>query len=473
MIAARGAEHLDPQVLADFFVRTRWFGGKGRPFAVTGVRRIGEVPGGSAEGPRVLLHLVQVDYHDAEAGTEVYQVPLAMYAEAQPRLDHAALGRWEEPGLGWVHAYDALHDKDAMAAWLRVFAAVQGESWTDPDTALTFHRMPGRPLDPAAPASLFTGEQSNSTVLYGEEAVMKVFRKVTAGENPDITVHEALTRAGEQHVAALDGWLEWRTGDADVYHLAMLQQYLRTATDGWDLALASVRNLFAEADLHAREVGGDFAAEAARLGEALRAVHAALAEQFGAGALVPAPGLAAAMRDRLDAAVPAVPGLAEHAGALRRLYDRVEALGEVPVQRIHGDLHLGQTMRTSLGWKIVDFEGEPVKPLAERSRPDSRWRDVAGMLRSLDYAPRTVARVAVEEDPEAAAQLAYRAEEWAQRNQNHFLAAYADGAPTEEEQVLLSAYVADKAVYETVYETRNRPGWVPIPLQAIARIGAA
>jgi maltokinase len=179
------------------------------------------------------------------------------------------------------------------------------------------------------------------------------------------------------------------------------------------------------------------------------------------------------MDGRLDAALPIVPELTGHTGALRVAYDRLRGLDSVAVQQIHGDLHLGQTLRTSLGWKIVDFEGEPAKPLAERLLPDSPWRDVAGMLRSFDYVPHVVERSFAEDHPEGAEQRAYRAEEWAHRNRNHFLEAYAGGALTTEQRILLDAYVADKAVYETVYETRNRPTWVAIPLEAVARIGAA
>ena len=104
------------------------------------------------------------------------------------------------------------------------------------------------------------------------------------------------------------------------------------------------------------------------------------------------------------------------------------------VQQIHGDLHLGQTLRTSLGWKIVDFEGEPAKPLSERLRPDSPWRDVAGMLRSFDYVPHVVERQFAEDHPEGVDQRAYRAEEWAHRNRNHFLTAYAGGELTVAQQ---------------------------------------
>lgn len=256
----------------------------------------------------------------------------------------------------------------------------------------------------------------------------------------------------------------------------MLQQFLRTATDGWDLALASVRNLFAEADLHADEVGGDFAGEAARLGVALAETHASLAEHFPveertAGEVR---ALADAMRQRLDEALGVVPELAQYTSDLRRTYDALAALEGVRVQRVHGDLHLGQTLRTVRGWKIVDFEGEPAKPLADRMLPDSPWRDVAGMLRSFDYAPRVVQRTwAGDGEDDGGEQRAYRAAEWSERNRSAFLAAYAGREPTDDEQTMLAAYVADKAVYEAVYEARNRPTWVAIPLEALARIGVS
>ncbi len=188
---------------------------------------------------------------------------------------------------------------------------------------------------------------------------------------------------------------------------------------------------------------------------------------------MPAREIAERMGDRLPPAVAAAPTLAPHREALERLFDRVAALGEVTVHRVHGDLHLGQTLRTSLGWKIVDFEGEPAKPLAERLLPDCPWRDVAGMLRSFDYAPRVVERTWAEDDPDGAEARAAKAQEWANRAKNHFLVAYAGGDITPEQRTLVEAYVADKAVYETVYETRNRPTWVEIPLQAVAEIGAA
>ena len=170
----------------------------------------------------------------------------------------------------------------------------------------------------------------------------------------------------------------------------MLQEFLRTASDGWELALTSARNLFAEADLHADEVGGDFAGEAHRLGIAVSEVHDLLRQEFGTQPY-DAAATAAAMRQRLAAAEGVVPALADHRSSLEAVFSRVSNATD-DAQRVHGDLHLGQTLRTSLGWKLVDFEGEPAKPLAERRLPDSAWRDVAGMLRSFDYAAQSVVK---------------------------------------------------------------------------------
>ena len=461
--------HLDVKAFSDYLDRTRWFGGKGRPYAVTDVRTVGELGDGP---PVVVIHLVELTYSDAQGGTELYQVPLALYQDPVHRLDHAFVGWWEDPQRGWVHAYDALHDREAMALWQRAFdAASRGHSEVG---GLRFHRLPGHELDLEAHSTLFSGEQSNSSVAFGEDALMKVFRKVTPGINPDIAVHEVLTKAGSDHVAKLYGWLEADDAGAPL-QLAMLQQFLRTASDGWDLALASVRSLFADPDVHAHDSGGDFAGESTRLGEALRAVHEALREHFPSQTrpASAAAELAATMTGRLEAALGVVPELAEHAATLRSTFAAVSKLDGLDVQQIHGDLHLGQTLRTSHGWKIVDFEGEPAKALAERQLPDSTWRDVAGMLRSFDYAARVVQRSLSISNDDDAERIDSRALEWSQRNKNHFLFAYAGGQLTPAEQVLLNAYTADKAVYETVYETRNRPSWVTIPLQAVARIGAA
>ena len=458
-----------PEPLATFLTRSRWFGGKGRDFTIPEVRRVAEVPGGNEDGPRAAIDLVVVDYGGGDS--DLYQLPLAFYRDFQDRLDHAFIGHWDDPDFGPSYVFDAVHDRESMSLWLHAFDA--GEEAADADTPLTFHRLPVHDLDLEAHSTLFSGEQSNSSVAFGEDSLMKLFRRVTPGVNPDIQIHDVLTRAGSDHVAELYGWLDTHDEETDsVVQLAMLQQFLRTASDGFELAKASVRNLYAEGDLHADEVGGDFAGESSRLGTALAETHATLAKYFPTERLSAEQvgDLAQAMRDRLEAATDVVPELAKNADHVRATFDALSGLDDVEVQRIHGDLHLGQTLRTVKGWKLVDFEGEPAKPLADRLQPDSVWRDVAGMLRSFDYAPHVVERAAVEGDEQGVAQRAYRGSEWSERNRTAFVRAYAGRDLTAEEQTLLAAYEADKAVYEAVYEARNRPTWLAIPLAAIERL---
>ena len=440
-------------MIEQLLTHSRWFGGKGRTFEVTGTTEAGTL-GTGGPGPEVVVLLVEVTY--AEGDVEIYQVPLALYDEQQDRIEHAHVGSWP-PGSG-RHAYDAVQDRDAMAVYLTAFG-------TPPDGPIRFVRLEGHDLDLEATARPFSGEQSNSSVFFGEDSVLKLFRKVTPGENPDVSTHRALTEAGSPYVAALYGWIEHED-----LQLGMLQQFLRTASDGWGQALASVRDLFAEADLHAEEVGGDFAGEAARLGEALAEVHAQLRDAFPTSTMS-ASVLAEVMTQRLDAAVGVVPELAEHAEGARDVFAAVAGLGEIPVQRVHADLHLGQTLRTVAGWKFVDFEGEPAKTLAERLLPDSPWRDVAGMTRSFDYAPHAVAASLPEDDPDVLHQRAIRAGEWARRNRKAFLASYCgEGGLGPADRTLLTAYVVDKAVYECLYEARNRPNWLSIPLEGVARL---
>jgi len=462
------------QALTDFIGQSRWFGGKGRPFEVTDLTMIDL----RDDGPRVTIALAKIAY--ADGGTDLYQIPLSAYDEPQDRLQHALVTVLDDR-----HVYDALHDRAATQLWLEAFDRAAGPGdlaeGATPDLRLRFHRAAKHDLDLSTHSTLFSGEQSNSSVAFGDDALMKVFRRVTPGVNPDIEIHEALTRAGTHAVAELYGWLELAdpgpaNSTGEPLQLAMLQQFLRTASDGWDLARASARNLFAEADLHADEVGGDFAGEAHRLGVAVSEVHELVREQFGTHPY-DAAGTGESMRQRLAAASDVVPELAAHRTALEQVFSRVndDAGG---AQRVHGDLHLGQTLRTSLGWKLVDFEGEPAKPLAERREPDSPWRDVAGMLRSFDYAAQSVVKDFRSSD-EAESQIAYRANEWLERNRGAFLQGYVErrvergeGPLTSEEQAMIDAYEADKAVYEVIYEARNRPSWVDIPMHAIDRIGA-
>ncbi|MEV7632644.1 phosphotransferase [Microbacterium sp. NPDC089318] len=472
---------IDHALLEGYLVRTRWFGGKGRPFHVTGVRELADLPG-DGHGPDVGVYLVTVKYRDAEGGTELYQVPLARYEEIEDRHGHAYVGPVQIDAHE-RHLYDAVHDRDAMALWLNGFIAAEASGEADAG-GLRFRRVPASPaLDPDLRSSPLTGEQSNSSLRFDDTAIMKLFRKVSPGVNPDIEIHDVLTSARSEHIAELYGWIETEV-DGEVLQLAMLQELLSTAADGFELATGSVRAALVDPELTVLESGGDFGGEAARLGEALAEVHAALRERFPSerrGHEATAQ-LARAMAERLDRALPVVPEIEPYAARLRALYDAVEQLDGLDVQRVHGDLHLGQTLRTSHGWRIVDFEGEPGRPFAERAMPDSPWRDVAGMLRSFSYAPGVVEMALVgrpgEDDQHEL--RGERAREWSAIAREHFLHAYAaaldPGSPdagvelSPPMRTLLDAYEADKAVYEAIYEKRNRPSWVAIPLVALERI---
>ena len=456
-------------LLAHWLPNQRWFAGKGRPFTVEAVTALGVL----TEHPwRSDVWLVRVGYSDGTGGSETYQVPLVRRPEPADQVSHVLVGETDDPdydGRSWW--YDALHDKEVTGAWL---AGIAGQHQ---DGMLEFVPGPAAedlPLD--ASSLVITGEQSNTSLVFDDVAILKVFRRVYPGRNPDIEVHQALGKladGGARHVAKLLGHVSARwTGDGGEQwlDLAMLQEFFKTASDGWELAKISIRDLYAEADLHASEVGGDFAGEAFRLGQATAEVHADLAQALPTGHLdgPELTELAAQMAHRLDAALPQVPQLADYETGLRAAF---AALGGhqagVPVQRVHGDYHLGQVLRTSHRWVVLDFEGEPLKPLSERTGLDSPVRDLAGMLRSFDYAAKQLLA-----DHPLHPQLTYRADEWFQRNRDAFLDGYvgSGGRDPREDEVLLRAYEADKAVYEAVYEARNRPSWLPIPLASLARL---
>jgi maltokinase len=444
-----------PDLLAGWLPEQRWFGGKGR--AITAVEiEASAVLHEAAEDDVVVRHLLlRVDAGDS---SERYQLLVgSRTGETPQRLQHAVIGEADGATI-----YEAVHDTDATAALLAMLVAGE-QHGTVRFTSVSDD------LDPTLPSRVMGAEQSNTSLVYGEDYILKVFRRLQPGLNPDLEVTRALADAGSLNVAPPLGWIEGEVG-GELTTLAMMQCFLRNASEGWAMATASVRDLFAEGDLHADEVGGDFAGEAERLGAATADVHALMARTLPARTAGPDDSRATAqqLNERLDAAVAVVPELAPHAEAIRAVYEQIGALTDpVPIQRVHGDLHLGQVLRTQDGWVLLDFEGEPARSLAERTALMSPLRDVAGMLRSFDYA----ARHLLAERP-GEQHLAYRATEWADRNRTAFCDGYAKAAGSDprEASVLLRAFELDKAVYEVVYEARNRPSWLPIPLGSIERL---
>jgi maltokinase len=325
-----------------------------------------------------------------------------------------------------------------------------------------------------------TGEQSNTSLVFGDQYIAKVFRRPAPGRSPELELGLALAVAESPHIAPPIGWAEFVAPQVEEpITLLTLQPFLPSATDGWTLALTSVRDLFAaEPDVSAARAGADFAPEAHRLGMATARVHRALAATLPTGWLEPEQlaELAAGMRRQLEATARQVPQLTPYVPGLAEALDRLAALGgPLPVQRVHGDFHLGQAMRTTSGWILLDFEGEPARSLAERRAPASPLKDIAGMLRSFDYAAHhllgTLAPPA-DEPPGITELMTVRAAEWAARNRDAFCRGYAEvlGYDPRAEAAVLRAFEIDKAVYEVGYEAANRPSWLPIPLNACARL---
>ncbi|HEY8480596.1 MAG TPA: phosphotransferase [Spirillospora sp.] len=496
------------RLLAGWLPRQRWFGGKDAPIDDLSVGTATELRSGDPALHHLVLGVRQ------NGTTDHYQILLGVRRDLPERLLPALIGRLA-PGEGALadgtagHVYDAVHDPELTGLLLTSMAE---NAEVGP---LRFRRAPGTGIRTGLEGVPIGAEQTNTSLIFGDRYLCKLFRRLSPGVNPDLEINLALSRVGCLHVPAVHGWIELApggagdlVGDGALDHagkggadtesagtedageepltLALLSQFLRSATDGWQLALTSVRDWFAQpappgtgpppvftAD-DAAAAGGDFGAEAERLGAATAQVHRDLAAAFG---VTRAPAQAVrdsvfAMHRQLDQVTAAVPQIRPHARAIRAVFDEVAAQASaLPVQRVHGDYHLGQVLRTDTGWVLLDFEGEPARTPAERRALAHPLRDVAGMLRSFEYAARfLIARDG--ELPEATEALEARARAWAQRNREAFCAGYAaaGGPDPAEHAALVRAFEFDKAVYEIRYEARNRPSWLPVPLRSLAHL---
>jgi maltokinase len=415
-----------------------------------------------------------------QASTEkvTYQVLLGLRAELPPDLASAAIGTLADGRVG----YDGARDPELTAVLLRGIATRRRAG------PLRFEAEPGARIDDTAAARALPALASNTSIVFGDQAILKLLRRPFTGHHPDLEIPAALARNGSKIVAAPLGWIEMpdagqstavqatttapelRTagglaGEPAV--LAILSAYFADSADGWTLATASLR-----------APRPDFSRQARLLGATTAQMHIELAAAFGAGVLsrFSLTDLVDAMNTELTQAIRVVPRLREYEPGIRARYASLaDPVTEVAVQRIHGDYHLAQVLGTDGGWVVLDFEGEPSVPLARRRAFAPALRDVAGMLRSFDYAARHHAMRARPEQQArqvAAGQAAagQAAAEWVRRCQDAFCAGYADlmGADPRRSGPLLRALTLQKAVYEAVYEARHRPGWLPIPLAAIA-----
>ncbi|MEU3828142.1 maltokinase [Streptomyces sp. NPDC029080] len=453
---------LDP-LLRTWLPRQRWFAGKGRPVtgftpvAVTELLpspRLADPPeqGGAPTGRLGLYHLLLRVHQPSAPGApphpgDCYQLLIGVREALPPRLAPALIGHVTDGPLTGLTVYEALYDArpaEVLLEALRTRARV-GD--------LRFERDPRQEIRAGLVARMMTAEQSNSSVVYGDTFILKLLRRVVPGVNPDLEIPLALARQGCPRVPPPTGWLSAEPG-GEPYVLAVLQPYVSGAGDGWELALRELAK------------GEDFAAEARALGRATAEVHTALARALPTVTLghTQLELLVDGMTERLAAAVQAVPALRPYEQGLRSAYTALSSLAAEgrtwTAQRVHGDLHLGQCLRSPSGeWSLIDFEGEPARPLAERRMPQPPVRDVAGMLRSFDYAAHSA-------NPAAP--------EWAHACRAAYCSGYAEvsGRDPRTDPVLLRAYETDKAVYEVVYEARHRPDWLPVPLSAIRRLAA-
>ncbi|MDF8264938.1 1,4-alpha-glucan branching protein GlgB [Luteipulveratus flavus] len=451
----------------------RWYTSRGR---TPQLRRLSSFRFDDPEGEVGVETLIVAD----ESGTVpvVYQVPLTYRAAPLAGAQAALIGTAEHSVLGTRYVYDGCHDPVYAAELLRTIVAADVEAKRSDGAVSATVRGSGvvgrqtprhgttEPMSLSlARSRVLSGEQSNTSIIgdveldgTAQQLICKVFRVLHEGSNPDVEVQAVLSAAGSTQVPAMLGSLsgtwrdEERQGPPRDGDLAFAQEFLPGVRDAWREAVAAATD------------DTDFTERARALGQATAAIHTQLARSLptvpGNSRRVTA--ITSGMRLRFAQAAAVRPSLAGRRASVEETMERLDGLSWPALQRIHGDYHLGQVLDVpGRGWIVLDFEGEPLRPLHERVQPDCVLRDVAGMLRSFDYAAGSVQQGG---GPDRTA--------WAHAARSAFLEGYSAGSGLNlvALQPLLDAFEVDKALYELVYETRHRPDWVGIPASAIDRL---
>jgi maltokinase len=451
--------------IAEFLPRQRWFAGK--------QRQIGEVRievNEPLRSARPTLHAVVAGVAYSDGGTERYFVPMGhdrgFEARSLVERHPDAVILESAPPRGGIF-YDAAADERLGAIFLDLLSREVALE------QLRFHRTSSWTESLRGPGRLLGAEQTNTSLVFSNRLILKLFRLLQPGENPELELTRALAATGFDACAEPLGWIEGLGST-----LGVLQPYYTGSVEGWKLAIERVADHFESDD------PGNFAGEAWELGRLTASMHAALGQAFPkVKEGQPDLGrLSARLVGQLTQVAALVPELAPHRDEIEAVYAMaVTAAGSaLHLQRIHGDYHLGQVLRVGQRWMVIDFEGEPARSLEERRRLASPLQDVAGMLRSFDYAAHQP--LVLGEDPDTPgpsrqelARLAGLAQTWIEANRRAFLDAYMEGAERggwlpDEPDLLLRAYELDKAVYEVMYEARHRPAWLTIPLGGVQRL---
>ncbi|MEI2414573.1 putative maltokinase [Orrella sp. JC864] len=475
---------LRDEVLPRYLARQRWFP-QDVPARPARLLHAAALPGAPAGREYYLAEL------DAAHGGPPLRTLLGL-AVCWDREPAQALARVALSGAaGW------LADASAEPGFVAALLALMRQGGQVPMGQAVLRGVPEPALAEAMPADAaqalrwIDGEQSNTSVIVGQAAVFKLIRRVAHGRSPEAEMTRHLTRLGYAHAPALLGELQREDRDG-AHTLAVLHAYVPNRGDAWRWSLQTLERALSESGASPR-AGGELARMAALMGRRLGQLHALLSRRHDDPAFAPErvaashaalrAGQVGRMLERALAALqarsheldqPARACALWLAAHRERLLPCIESLSQAEVGtlriRVHGDLHLGQVLVGQDDVYLIDFEGEPVSSLAERRARHTPYKDVAGMLRSFEYAAATLARRA----PRAEVLAEFRSQA-----RRRFLAAYHEavgeqpGMGPSQRQALLQLAELEKAAYEVVYESTHRPDWLPIPLEGLAEIARA